>query len=94
MITIGMNYRILPGKESSFERVFTNVLKDLNHIEGHTRSALYKNIHDVQSYLIVSEWHSEEVFHTFIHSGKFKSIVNWGEENILADKPIHTIYRG
>ncbi len=94
MITIGMNYRVLPGKEDHFERMFNNVLHSLETVAGHSKSALYKDVNAVQSYLIVSEWASEDAFDAFVQSEKFKSVVAWGQENILADRPVHTVYRG
>ena len=94
MITIGMNYRVLPGKEDNFERMFNNVLRSMETITGHSKSALYKDVNDLQSYLIVSEWASEDAFAAFVRSEKFKSVVTWGKENILADRPVHTVYRG
>jgi heme-degrading monooxygenase HmoA len=93
MITIGMNYKVLPGKEVNFERVFKNVLHSLQSIAGHGKSALYQDVIERQSYLIVSEWNSEEAFHAFVQSDKFRGVVDWGHENILADKPVHTVYR-
>ena len=93
MITIGMNYKILPGKEYNFERMFKNVLHSLQSIAGHGKSALYHDVTERQSYLIVSEWNSEEAFNAFINSEKFRGVVDWGQENILADKPVHTVYR-
>lgn len=93
MITIGMNYKVLPGKESNFERMFTNVLNSLQAVAGHGKSALYKDVINLQSYLIVSEWDSEEAFDAFVQSEKFRGVVTWGQENILADKPVHTVYR-
>ncbi len=93
MITIGMNYKVLPGKEENFERMFKNVLHSLQSVAGHDKSALYQDVTDRQSYLIVSEWDSEKAFNTFIGSEKFRSVVDWGQENILADKPVHTVYR-
>lgn len=92
MVTIGMNYKVLPGKELTFERMFKNVLSSMQDISGHDTSALYKAVEDLQSYLIVSRWDSEEAFHAFIQSDKFKSVVDWGKENILADRPVHTVY--
>jgi heme-degrading monooxygenase HmoA len=93
MITIGMNYKVLPGKEENFERMFKHVLHSLQSVAGHGRSVLYNDVTDRQSYLIVSEWVSEEAFHIFIRSEKFRSVVDWGQENILADKPVHTLYK-
>jgi len=93
MITIGMNYKVLPGKEDNFERMFENVMNGLQNVVGHGKSALYKDVNDLHSYLIVSEWDSEEAFNAFVESEKFRGVVNWGQENILADKPAHTVYR-
>jgi heme-degrading monooxygenase HmoA len=93
MITIGMNYRVLPGKEDNFERMFKHVLHSLQSMAGHGKSVLYRDVTDRQSYLIVSEWDSEEAFNTFVQSEKFRGVVDWGQENILAGKPIHTVYR-
>ena len=94
MITIGMNYKVLPGKEDNFERMFNNVLHSLETVTGHSKSALYKDVNALQSYLIVSEWASEDAFDAFVRSEKFKSVVTWGKDNILADRPVHTVYRG
>ena len=93
MITVGMNYKVLQGKEVQFEKVFENVLQSLQTTAGHAKSALYKDVQDVQSYLIVSEWSSEDAFQTFIQSDQFKKIVNWGAEQILSGRPVHTVYR-
>ncbi len=93
MVTIGMNYKMIPGKEKTFEDAFTNVLKVMNEMEGHSQSFLYKDVNDPQSYLIVSDWSSEEAFNGFIASDKFKNVVNWGKENILAGRPSHTVYK-
>ena len=93
MITVGMNYKVLQGKEGQFEKVFANVLQSLATMEGHEKSALYKDVHDVQSYLIVSEWSSEDAFRSFIESDQFKKVVNWGAEQILSGRPVHTVYR-
>lgn len=93
MVTIGMNYKMLPGKEKIFEDAFQSVMKVMEETEGHSKSFLYKDVNDPQSYLIVSDWSAEEAFNAFIQSEKFKNVVNWGKENILAGRPMHTVYR-
>lgn len=93
MITIGMNYQVLPGQEGNFERMFKNVLQSLQAVTGHSKSALYKDVNDLQSYLIVSEWDAEDAFHAFIRSERFQSVVEWGQTNLLAARPVHTVYR-
>ena len=92
MVTIGMNYKVLPGKEDVFEKAFNNVLNVMRDIEGHTQSFLFRDVNSAQSYLIVSDWSSEEAFNGFIQSEKFRSVANWGKENILAGRPAHTVY--
>lgn len=93
MVTIGMNYKMLPGKGKIFEDAFQSVMKVMEETEGHSKSFLYKDVNDPQSYLIVSDWSEEEAFNAFIQSDKFKNVVNWGKENILAGRPTHTVYR-
>ncbi len=93
MVTIGMNYKIIPGKEEVFENAFKSVIKVMSEMEGHTQSNLYKDVNDSHSYLIVSDWNSEEAYNAFIKSDKFAGVVDWGKENILAGRPSHTMYR-
>jgi len=93
VVTIGMNYKMIPGKEKVFEDAFDAVIKVMNEMEGHSKSFLYKDVNDAQSYLIVSEWNSEDAFNDFMQSDKFKNVVNWGKENILAGRPSHTVYK-
>jgi len=40
MITVGMNYKVIPGKEQDFEDKFAAVIDALNAAEGHTESKL------------------------------------------------------
>ncbi len=93
MVTIGMNYKIIPGKESVFEKAFNNVLNVMKEIEGHTASFLFRDVNDPQSYLIVSDWSSEDAFNGFIRSEKFRNVADWGKENILMGRPSHTVYK-
>lgn len=93
MVTIGMNYKVLPGKEEVFEKAFNSVLNVMREIEGHSKSFLFRDVNDAQSYLIVSDWSSEDAFNGFIQSDKFKNVANWGKENILAGRPAHTVYK-
>jgi len=94
MVTVGMNYMILEGKEKAFETVFYKVLDIMEAMEGHKKSHLFHDARNSQHYLIVSEWHSKDAFDTFTQSDKFKSVVDWGKEQILASRPHHEIYGG
>lgn len=92
MVTIGMNYKVLPGKEEIFEKACTGVIEVMGGIDGHKESFLYRDVNDGHSYLIVSEWDSEDAFNSFIQSDKFKKVTEWGKESILAGRPSHKVY--
>lgn len=92
MVTIGMNYKVIPGKEEIFEKAFNKVLNAMKEIEGHTESFLFKDVNSPASYLITSKWTSEEAFKAFMSSDQFKKVADWGKENILAGRPQHTVY--
>ncbi len=92
MVTIGMNYEVIPGKEKAFESAFAKVLTVMNGMPGHEKSHLYKDVHKLTSYLIVSEWSQKEAFSKFIQSEQFAQVTNWGKEQILAGRPSHKVY--
>jgi heme-degrading monooxygenase HmoA len=93
MITVGMNYHVIPGKQTDFENKFDAVLGALRGAAGHTDSKLFKDVHDDCSYLIISEWSDDQAFQSFIQSQAFREVTNWGKEQILSDRPRHKIYK-
>jgi heme-degrading monooxygenase HmoA len=93
MITVGMNYHVIPGKQQEFEDKFAAVMGALQAAEGHTSSTLWKDVADDASYLITSEWSEEKAFMDFIHSQAFKDVTTWGKEQILSGRPQHKIYK-
>ncbi|MCG8583791.1 MAG: antibiotic biosynthesis monooxygenase [Pirellulales bacterium] len=93
MITVGMNYHVIEGKQQEFEDKFAAVLDALRAAEGHTTSSLWKDVADDASYLITSEWSEEQAFMDFIQSDAFREVTNWGKEQILSDRPRHKIYK-
>jgi len=95
MVTIGMNYHVLAGKEEVFEAAFARVLQAIESAEGHEASRLYKGVGGGPNadYLIVSRWSDEQAFQEFAAADAFKKVTSWGAENILAGRPTHTTYR-
>ena len=93
MITVGMNYHVIAGKQQDFEEKFTAVLAALRAAAGHTNSTLWKDVADDASYMITSEWSDEPAFVEFIHSQAFKDVTTWGKEQILSGRPQHKIYK-
>lgn len=94
MVTIGMNYEVIDGKQGDFESMFAKVLEAMQGIDGHGASHLYRDVTSDTSYLIVSEWSNEDAFNGFIASERFKNVANWGKEQILSARPKHQVYGG
>ena len=93
MITVGMNYHVIEGKQADFEEKFAAVIGALNAADGHESSTLWKDVSDGASYLITSEWAEEKAFSDFIQSPAFREVTNWGKEQILSGRPQHKIYK-
>ena len=93
MVTVGMNYHVIEGKQQEFESKFAAVLAALNAAPGHTRSTLWKDVADGASYLITSEWSDEQAFASFIQSQAFRDVTSWGKEQILSGRPQHKVYK-
>ena len=92
MVTIGMNYEVLEGKEAVLENAFTNVVHAMRKIQAHQQSSLYKDVHNQRRYLIISQWNDKAAFDAFIASDTFKNVANWGKEKVLAARPHHEVY--
>ncbi len=92
MVTIGMNYKVLPGKEETFENAFRKVIQAMSGIAGHTHTRMCRDIDDARLYVILSEWNDKGAFDAFIASDTFRNIANWGKEQILEGRPKHTYY--
>ena len=94
MVTIGMNYRVLEGKEDVFEGACRKVLEVMGEASGHDASQIYRRVDGGEhaEYLIVSRWSDEEAFRSFIGSDAFKKVTSWGLTNVLAGRPSHTTY--
>ena len=92
MITVGMDYAVIAGKEQEFEDKFSAVMEVLRVAEGHTGSRLFRDVSDAGSYLIISEWDSNDAFKAFVTSDVFRGVTNWGKAEILRDRPRHKVY--
>jgi len=92
MITVGMYYEVIKGKESEFEEKFEAVVGTLDGSPGHTQSLLYHQVKNHSSYTILSEWDSQDAFKAFIQSDAFKGVTDWGKAEILEGQPRHKIY--
>ncbi len=92
MVTVGMNYEIIAGKEPRFEAAFDKVLAAMQGMPGHDDTQLYRAVNNPRMYLIVSKWNDRAAFDAFISSDRFRKVVDWGKEQILAGRPRHEVY--
>jgi heme-degrading monooxygenase HmoA len=94
MVTIGLNYAVIKGKEEIFETTFRKVVQSMEDMEGHSESHLYRDIDDPQQYLILSKWSKRAAFDAFVGSETFRKVASWGKEEVLSGRPQHEIYGG
>ena len=92
MITVGMYYDVVPGREGDFERKFGDVVDVMDRQAGHVQSLLYRQVGRSSSYAILSEWRSRKAFTEFIHSDVFRQVTAWGKAGILKARPRHKVY--
>lgn len=92
MVTMGLNYEVIEGRQTDFERVFQKMLQVMEVMAGHEHTELYRNVTRPRSYMIVSYWSSQAAFEAFTHSDQFRDVADWGREKILADLPRHEFF--
>lgn len=92
MITIGMNYDVVPGKENQFVNAFEAIANALKNAPGHETSTLYREQGRENRFLILSQWSDELSFSDFVTSAAFRKVVDWGSKQILIGRPMHTVY--
>jgi heme-degrading monooxygenase HmoA len=92
MVTVGMYYDVIAGKDALFRAKFQEVVARLASIPGHKQSILYQRVDDPASYAILSEWDDRQAFLDFIRSDVFHEVTSWGREQVLRGAPRHTIY--
>jgi heme-degrading monooxygenase HmoA len=91
MVTVGMNYHVVPGKDELFVAVFRKVLDVIDEMPGHAHTRLLRDVFSEHEYIVLSEWSDEASFRGFISSERFRNVVDWGRENVLASRPTHQI---
>lgn len=92
MISIGLYYDVVPGREKEFEDVFNAVRKSLEGTKGFVSAVLYRRVDKPNSYLIYSEWESLEAFRAFIASRPFKEVTTSYRE-MFERRPYNKVYQ-
>lgn len=91
MITFGLNYDVKDAFVPQFLEVARNALALIRTLEGHVRTVLYADVEQPHSFLIYSEWETDEQFREFMKSEAFKNVQNMSRDMLL-DRPKHKIY--
>ncbi len=91
MITFGMNYDVKEAYIEPFLKVCHDVLNAMGSFNGHVSTVIYQNIDKPRSYMIYSEWETNEDFRGFMTSQAFKDVQNLGME-MLEERPKHKMY--
>lgn len=92
MVTVGMNYKVLPGKGEIFTKACRGIIRAMEGMSGHSVTRLYQAVDDPDSFLIVSDWSDRAAFEAFVKSAEFAKVTDWGKEQILAGRPSHEVY--
>ena len=91
MLTVGLYYDVVQGKENDFEEYFRLVVAEIRKKDGFVSALLYKRVDKPGSYLIYSEWRDRESFEEFIKSREFSGAKEGGAD-MLMGRPSHKIY--
>lgn len=91
MVTLGMDYHVLPGREEEFERLWADVTAALACQPGHVVSRLFREVQRPGTYLVWSEWSDREALARFTHSQEFRAVTALGRAELLASPPRHRI---
>jgi len=92
MLTIGLYYDVMEGKEREFEEYFEAVREKVSSFKGFVSAILYRRVDMPNSYLIYSEWKDMPSFEAFIKSNEFHNVKEEGRSNLLISRPYHKIY--
>ena len=92
MVTVGMDYDVVPGREGDFEALWSQVLGRMEETEGHVRSRLFRDVQRAHAYMILSEWTDAEAFTAFTRSSVFRGVTELGARDLLAGPPRHKVF--
>ena len=91
MITFGLNYDVKEAFIPEFVEISRKVVEMMGSLEGHVNTRLYRDEFKPNSFLIYSEWETDENFKNFIRSEEFKNVQNMSKD-MLEDRPRHKVY--
>jgi quinol monooxygenase YgiN len=91
MITYGFQYDVKPDKREEFLKISNDALKAMESMKGHIMTKLFEDVNSPNSFMIYSEWESNDDFKVFMNSPEFKNVQN-ASRDMLTGRPKHKMY--
>ncbi|MFN8674691.1 MAG: antibiotic biosynthesis monooxygenase [Candidatus Sericytochromatia bacterium] len=91
MITFGLNYDVKQEFVEKFLKVSYEAIELMGTLKGHQDTKLYSDVKKPNSFLIYSEWETQEDLKNFMRSEAFKTVQTMGIE-MLEARPKHKMY--
>ena len=91
MITFGLNYDVKTECVAEFVEIANKTLSVMDGFDGHVKTVLYSNVQKPNSFMIYSEWQSDEQFRSFVRSDAFKQVQTMSVHT-LENRPKHSLY--
>ena len=91
MITYGFQYDVKNDKREDFLKVANAALNAMLTMDGHIETKLFEDVNKPNSFMIYSEWATNNDFKTFMNSEAFKAVQN-AARDMLKARPKHKMY--
>ena len=91
MLTYGFHYDVKPEHRQEFLKISNAALTLMKTLPGHIETKLLEDVNVPHSFMIYSEWESNEHFKAFMNSQEFKD-VQTATVDMLTSRPKHHIY--
>ena len=91
MITYGFHYDVKSEHREEFLKISNAALTLMKTLPGHVQTKLMEDVNEANSFMIYSEWETNDAFKTFMNSQEFKD-VQTASANMLRGRPKHQIY--
>ncbi len=91
MLTYGFHYDVKAEHREEFLKISNAALALMNTLSGHIETKLMEDVNKPNSFMIYSEWETNEAFKAFMNSQEFKD-VQTASADMLKGRPKHQIY--
>lgn len=91
MLTYGFHYDVKADKRTDFLQISNAALALMKTLPGHIETKLMEDVNKPNSFMIYSEWESNDAFKAFMNSKEFKD-VQTASADMLTGRPKHQIY--